>query len=392
MSKTIRVLWSEADNASVTIKGANGVASPNFTVNGSAITFPYTLSASTSFVTKIADTYTVSVNYFGREIANTPDGVRKVDLTQDGELVFAPSPDTGNGGGSTDAGTVLSTVESNIKDSTTPIGSALFAAYVPKGHSDVNGTQSGPLVEIGNQSSQATFHLLAGVGATAPYIIGIGVDHDNSPTGIVTSVKGNGSIGMGPTLESTSGAASIGLLAQTFGPGKLIRAVAGSTATGPIVDLDNSFGGSGNILQWETTSGNTAGQIGAAGNVTMTGPAGFLAIQHATTNQNQIKMSVATAAAALTFYQWTGSANLWFPSVIATNSNSLRFRQGGAAAMGAETVSTLIEMKNGNSLGFFGVTPVTRPAAIASPTADVNALKTAVDAIRAALTSLGLTS
>ena len=95
MSKIVRVLWTETDNASVTIKGANGVASPNFTVDGNAVTFPYTLNTSTSFVTTVPDTYTVSVTYFGAEIANTPDGVRVVDLTQDAELVFAPSPDQG---------------------------------------------------------------------------------------------------------------------------------------------------------------------------------------------------------------------------------------------------------------------------------------------------------
>lgn len=95
MSKIVRVLWTETDNASVTIKGASGVASPNFTVDGNAVTFPYTLNTSTSFVTTVPDTYTVSVTYFGAEIANTPDGVRVVDLTQDAELVFAPSPDQG---------------------------------------------------------------------------------------------------------------------------------------------------------------------------------------------------------------------------------------------------------------------------------------------------------
>lgn len=46
----------------------------------------------------------------------------------------------------------------------------------------------------------------------------------------------------------------------------------------------------------------------------------------------------------------------------------------------------------GKTLGFYGVTPVTRAAAIASPSADSASLKTAVDAIRTALTNLGLTS
>lgn len=45
-----------------------------------------------------------------------------------------------------------------------------------------------------------------------------------------------------------------------------------------------------------------------------------------------------------------------------------------------------------HKLGFYGRAPVTQAAAIASPTADVAALKTAVDAVRAALTNLGLTA
>lgn len=52
---------------------------------------------------------------------------------------------------------------------------------------------------------------------------------------------------------------------------------------------------------------------------------------------------------------------------------------------------TFIEAAAGK-VGFFGTTPVAKQAAIASPTADVNALKTAVDALRAVLAAYGLIS
>lgn len=47
---------------------------------------------------------------------------------------------------------------------------------------------------------------------------------------------------------------------------------------------------------------------------------------------------------------------------------------------------------SGKMLGFYGVAPVARAAAIASPTADAAALKTAVDAIRVALANVGIIS
>jgi hypothetical protein len=56
-------------------------------------------------------------------------------------------------------------------------------------------------------------------------------------------------------------------------------------------------------------------------------------------------------------------------------------------ASGAERIKV-----DGTGIGFYAVAPVARAAAIASPTADVAALKTAVDALRVALTNIGITS
>jgi hypothetical protein len=57
-----------------------------------------------------------------------------------------------------------------------------------------------------------------------------------------------------------------------------------------------------------------------------------------------------------------------------------------------ETTPWIRGAESGKKLGFYGVAPVARAAAIASPAAELAALKTAVDAIRVALTNMGITS
>lgn len=90
---SIRVLWGASDSAEVTISG--GVAA--FTVNGSAVTFPYTLSSSTTFETTHSGVYTVSVEHHGYEIAGTPDGTREVELRSGAQHIFEPTIDGGRG-------------------------------------------------------------------------------------------------------------------------------------------------------------------------------------------------------------------------------------------------------------------------------------------------------
>lgn len=58
----------------------------------------------------------------------------------------------------------------------------------------------------------------------------------------------------------------------------------------------------------------------------------------------------------------------------------------------ATGTGTKIGTAAGQKLSVYGVTPVIQASAISSPTADVNSLKTAVDAIRTALTNFGITA
>ena len=87
---SIRILWDAATSAEVTISGPGTEV---FTVNGGAITFPYTLSASTTFDTNNSGAYDVSVKHHGYEVAGTPDGTRTCELSFGQQVTFAPTPD-----------------------------------------------------------------------------------------------------------------------------------------------------------------------------------------------------------------------------------------------------------------------------------------------------------
>lgn len=118
---SIRILWDESEPCEVTITG--GVAS--WKVSSATVSFPHTVSSSTTFTTPHAGTYTLSVKYAGMEIADTPDGVRTVELANDEELIFSPSPDSTAGL----ATGVDGIVADHVEDSTSATSVALTAAY-----------------------------------------------------------------------------------------------------------------------------------------------------------------------------------------------------------------------------------------------------------------------
>ena len=87
---SVRVLWDADDTAEVTITGSGSAV---WTVNGGVVTFPYTLSSSTTFETTHAGSYDVSVEHHGYEVASTPDGTRSVELRFGEQAIFSPTPD-----------------------------------------------------------------------------------------------------------------------------------------------------------------------------------------------------------------------------------------------------------------------------------------------------------
>lgn len=93
MASTITLIWNEALPATVTINGSNGSAA-SFSVAGSPVTFPHTITATTTYSTSSVDTFTVSVVAQGQEIANKPDGTKTVTITGDRQgIVLSPGPD-----------------------------------------------------------------------------------------------------------------------------------------------------------------------------------------------------------------------------------------------------------------------------------------------------------
>lgn len=111
---SVRVLWDADDTAEVTITGSGSAV---WTVNGSTVTFPYTLSSSTTFETTHAGSYDVSVEHHGYEVASTPDGTRNVELRFGEQAIFSPTPDgTPNNKFMADLhGSIATTVEAEVE-------------------------------------------------------------------------------------------------------------------------------------------------------------------------------------------------------------------------------------------------------------------------------------
>lgn len=85
MSARIRILWDASSSGVVDMPGT-------WTVGGNPVSFPYTISTSTTFE-GLPGTYEVSVTLLGFEIANTPDGTRTVEVREGQQAIFEPSID-----------------------------------------------------------------------------------------------------------------------------------------------------------------------------------------------------------------------------------------------------------------------------------------------------------
>lgn len=157
---SIRILWDEDDSAEVTITGNNA----SFTVGGAPVTFPYTLTSSTTFTTTQSGTYTVSVQHYGYEIAGTPDGTRQVSLRFGEEEIFAPTPDS-RGAGDGFASMVRDIIADDVPSSGTAVGAALAATFVGRWQpsrvysvGDIASTADGALIErVTAGTSAATY-------------------------------------------------------------------------------------------------------------------------------------------------------------------------------------------------------------------------------------------
>ncbi|MDQ5862787.1 MAG: hypothetical protein M3536_11055 [Actinomycetota bacterium] len=96
---------------------------------------------------------------------------------------------------------------------------------------------------------------------------------------------------------------------------------------------------------------------------------GSLVLQSGNTNPSKIRASVVSGGTQEAHYVYSGTPGLWFPNAVASSSNSFKFQQGNAAAIGSETMTTLIELKNTNAIALYGGTPVSQAASITTPAA-----------------------
>lgn len=222
------------------------------------------------------------------------------------------------------------------------------------------------------------FHLVAGTNMGGG-LIGIGAD-GNTGTGLVISAKG-AMTGMGITNTATS--SGVGFAGGNFGTGLLVKLEKGNATANALLSLRGFAGGTAGIFKWRNAA-DTAdlGWIEDSGEFNLASAAGHRTrIGHGAGFDQRV-------------YTYSGAPGTYWTTAMKASTNTFQIQAGQSAAhaQGAEALTTLVEVKSGARLGFYGAAPVTKPAAIASPAADVAALKTAVDALRTTLTSLGLSA
>lgn len=94
MASTITLIWNESLPATVTINRSSGQAAV-FDIAGTPVVFPYTMTSTTTFSTAQQDSFVLSVQCQGREIASKTDTTLTVPVTDDKQgVVLAPGPDS----------------------------------------------------------------------------------------------------------------------------------------------------------------------------------------------------------------------------------------------------------------------------------------------------------
>ena len=220
------------------------------------------------------------------------------------------------------------------------------------------------------------FHLVAGSNMGGG-LIGLGADGDTG-TALVVSAKG-AMTGIGLTNTSTS--TGVGFAAGNFGTGLLMKIEKGNATAGCLMSLRGFAGGTNHIFKWRN-AGDTAdlGWIEDGGAFNLAGSG-----QHRTRWDHGSGFSQK-------MYTYTGTAGQWWTTALTSNQQSLLFQAGQSAghAQGSETLTTLIEVKGGARLGFYGATPVVKPTATPAAATDAATTQALANDIRTKLISLGL--
>ena len=184
---------------------------------------------------------------------------------------------------------------------------------------------------------------------------GIGAD-GNTGTGLVISAKG-AMTGMGLTNTATS--TGVGFAGGNFGTGKLISLEKGNAAAGALLTLRGFAGGTNGLPRWRNSADSAdMGWIHDGGAFNLAG----LAEHHTKWDHG--------SAFDQRMYAFSGTAGQFWTTALQGSAQSLLFRAGqsGAHAKGAETLTTILEIKGGARLGFSGATADAQKARVGALT------------------------
>ena len=233
-------------------------------------------------------------------------------------------------------------------------GDATNTATVQKPAGDL---RIAPINWIHDATYGDLLHLTSGPNSGGTWaLIGLGVDYGDM-RGLYVSNK-----------SSNSGAEGIHLVNTPTSTGKGFKGR--QQSSGDLMHLQQQAGTSGHILRLETDTSATGKVLtvrDALDNEYLyIGSDRLLRITHPTGN-GDIKFQVNGTAQRQTFDSYSGAAGVFWSFDIDVNANQLDLRSSASSgAKGSHTMQKVISILDNQRLGFYGATPVAKPAVTGS--------------------------
>ena len=256
---------------------------------------------------------------------------------------------------------------------------------------------------IHNGGGGYIWHLLQGQNSTSgDWIWGVGLD-SGAGNGLLLRVK-NAGIGQKIEMVASATAAAVGLTIQHDNLNGAI-AIKGeqSNGAGLLAKWISYDQGTLNMMEWYGRQGKAGTIQGNSGELTWWKQLHARGNLHVRSS-NEVVADVDTNHvylddANLTFRKGSGTSNIFYPSRIRAAGTTTVFQMGNNSALTADDTAssfeTVIAMGTGGTgakrLGFFGVTPVVKPAALPADATDLATAQTLVNYIKnSVLKPLGL--
>lgn len=202
------------------------------------------------------------------------------------------------------------------------------------------------------------FHLVDATGMTGPGLIGIGIQ--NGGTGLVLAKHGAGLLFSVLTDASTTGDA---MTWAHIGNGNLLKVTMGQTATpGSLMVLQGWSGApvATRIFSIQDTGGVEYGYWNSS-------DFSFHILNKASDTSgtgHEVNMQLGSGPQYRN-YVYSGTTGLYWATYFTHSTNHLKIQSAaGAAAKGSESMNTMIDISNGNTMGFFGSAGVTQPTRV----------------------------